>query len=448
MQKKLEKLSGDRIASVSLHTILYLIGNVFSGIANIITIPIYFRALGIIEFGVYGLIESTISVALIFSNLGTSTAYLKYCSDHPDKVDSLFWTEAAITLVLSVVTGVVSSIVVNSLNSSIEFGVTVLMFLVVLTESFFQIILTDLRSKQKAIAYNLYVIIRAIFLVALGFMFTAVYQFGTSGILLSRLLGNAIIVISVYLSRYFSSPIVFSWNLCNRLIRYGIPLFWSGLFGNLLDVSGRYVLAWSQQDLQLGYYAVIAKVSNVFILIFSQPFALAWGGFMFRIAKTPNAKTIYARVRLYTLIASFIVTLAISAVSPLIFELFTGDVNQLLITLFIVFMFSRFLSFNEQLSSIGIYLSEKSWWLSIIHGCGLIICLVLHLSLAPTFGAIAIVWNIAVAAIFIITSMNIISEKLYPLPYNWTVSVLILLTWLIIAKDAHIISRLLLTLGW
>ena len=443
---KYQKPMIKHIAKIGSDMGIYLASNIFGGLINIFLIPIYIRSLGVVEFGAYGLIESTITVALILSNLGTHVAYLKCYSEKPDDSNELFWTEAITTFILAVLAGIVCNLIISSATSFLDFRIFILICLVIVVENAFQNILTDLRCRQKAGIYSVYTVIRMTLLLIFGILFVMKYNLGITGILISRLLSNGTIVGIMYLYKSLLTPVSFSWELSRQLISYGFPIFWSGLFGNLLDVSGRYVLAWTQDEVQLGYYAVITKIGNIFLLIFRQPFTLAWTSVMFQIAKMTNARFIYSLAYLYTVILSFIITIAMSVVSPWLFLIFTGDFNTTLIALFIVFMFSRFLSVNENLSSIGIYLSGRPWWLSIIHGMGLLVCIVLHLIFVPLFGSFAVVWNIAIAAIFIIIALSIISSKYYPLPYNWTLSISLLLTWLIFANKAQLASQILILL--
>ena len=106
-------------------------------------------------------------------------------------------------------------------------------------------------------------------------------------------------------------------------------------------------------------------------------------------------------------------------------------------------------------SDMGIYLASNIFGgliniflipIYIRSSMGLLVCIVLHLIFVPLFGSFAVVWNIAIAAIFIIIALSIISSKYYPLPYNWTLSISLLLTWLIFANKAQLASQILILL--
>lgn len=182
---------------------------------------------------------------------------------------------------------------------------------------------------------------------------------------------------------------------------------------------------------QVGIYGAVAKLA-MFLSIFIQAFRLGAEPFFFSHAKNENAKTTYAIIMQYFVIAMMIVMLGITAnIDWLKYFIKGGDEvtrNEYWSGLFIV----PLLLFNYVL--LGIYINLSVWYkLSdqtryglYISGIGAIITIIANYYLIPRYSYV----GAAIVTLMAYLTMVILSffwgQKHYPIPYNLTKIILYL----------------------
>jgi O-antigen/teichoic acid export membrane protein len=96
------------------------------------------------------------------------------------------------------------------------------------------------------------------------------------------------------------------------MLSYGLPLVPWGLNMYVLTFSDRFFLRHFGTLADVGVYALGYKLAMVVTLLVTGPFAMLWQWHQFELAKHEDAKTIYARIQIYIMLASVFVGLGIA----------------------------------------------------------------------------------------------------------------------------------------
>jgi O-antigen/teichoic acid export membrane protein len=165
-------------------------------------------------------------------------------------------------------------------------------------------------------------------------------------------------------------------------------------------------------------YTVAVKVTNILSVGFLQPFASAWAGAAFPMARRPDAPITYTKLMGYALVVATLLAGIAILFGPALLRVFAGagygSVQPLLAWFFLPVMF-RLL---EYWSSLPLYLAYQTKWLGPLATVSAALCLLLDAALVPRFGALgaALAWSAGIAAG--IAAMTLVGQRYYPLPWD------------------------------
>jgi len=436
-QKKLNPLVGAFSALVR-DSAVYLFGAVVLGLGNFVLVPLYVKALTPFEFGVYSLVDITVLIIVTISQLGFGVSYLKWFSElRFSRRGELLGSTLLTGIVTSGTAGAILAVGISSplggqwLETSRR-GFAWTLLPIVILENVSAIMLTDLRAQRRSIAYSVSTFIRLLTIVAASVWFITVQGQGVYGIFVGRLVGDAFGCLALTIFSFQSTKLGFTWPIILPMIRYGLPLVWSALVGLMLDAAGRYFLNQYSSMEQVGYYGVSIKIANIFQMLITQPFGVAWGGLMFQIVKWPNAHMIYSKILLYlyslTMVAAFVLTLF----SPILFNLFATPAYYSAMAVFPLILLVRAVNIMEYPTAIGLYLSEKTRIFIPIYTAALAANIALNFLLVPKFGVVGAAFAWLTSWMIICISMAILGQRYYALHYDLVYFILPLLPWVVI----------------
>ena len=289
----------------------------------------------------------------------------------------------------------------------------------VVLENVQALFLSDLRARRRAAAYSLSAVLRLLAIVAASVWFVAVRQQGIHGIFLGRLVGDAV---GVFVSALLCLPATrlrFNKAVVTPMVAYGLPLAWATLMVLLMDASGRYFLSRYGSLDQVGFYGAAIKISGLFQMLIYQPFGVAWGGFLFQIAKQPHARLIYSKVLAYLLIVSLSVALAFALMAPALFVIFAPTTYLPAMTVFPLILLTRAVNVLEYPAAVSLYLADRTSSFALIYSVGPVINICANYFLVPRNGMFGAAWSWLAAWVAIIILMAGVGQRHYRLDYDW-----------------------------
>jgi len=265
----------------------FLGGNAISLLLGLITFPILTRLLPRADYGVLGLVTTTVAIAVAFAKGGISDGIIRLYKEHADSQEklSIFTSTVLIRgLILSVLVTAIYLIGLPLLNRYIGIhekylGYFMLMGVGVLVRPLNIIVLNYLRAAGKTLFFNTLFVITKTISIALS-MIMLIYVFkNLYGYFVGIVLGEIITATILFRWLFANYQIVtrnVSGELTLRLIRFGIPLLISEFSYLILTYVDRYMLVAYHGEAVLGLYSVGYNMASYLndLVMFSLSYAL------------------------------------------------------------------------------------------------------------------------------------------------------------------------------
>lgn len=416
---------GATLVALAKDSMVYLVGAALIGLGNFVLVPLYTRYLTPAEFGMYALVDISILIIVTVTQLGFGVSYLKWFADAgPLRRSELLGSTLIVGALAASIGGGLSALTVASpigeqwLQTADRDFAWMLLPIVIL-ENVQGLLLTDLRARRRTIAFSTSAAARLLTIVGASLWFIAIQGQGVNGVFLGRLFGDGVAVVLLAVFCLRSIALRFAWSIVAPMMRYGLPLVWSGLIWMMLDASGRYFLRQFSTFEQVGLYGAAIKISNIFQMSITQPFSVAWGGLMFQIVKWPSARLVYSKIVSVILIISVVIALVMALFGPTLFALFTTPAYFAAATIFPILLLIRVIQTMNYPVSAGVYLGGRTYIMAVIWSIGLGLNIAANILLVPKYGMLgaSVAW--LTGEIVIIALLGSVGQLYYRISYEW-----------------------------
>jgi O-antigen/teichoic acid export membrane protein len=426
---------GSALMTLGSDSLVYMFGSGLLGLGGFILVPLYTRTLHPDQFGVYALVDISILIIALVTQLKLDVAYLKAFADidssqRRDLLGSMLLTGAGAAVLGGVaLTSVMASPLSMRIFQTNDHGFAWILLPIVVLENLLGLLLSHLRVERRAFAYCSSTLARLLAIVAASVWLLSVRHLGLYGLFLGRLVGNCVGVALLFGFCWSGIRLRIDWPLLRRMIAFGIPLVWSALMILLMDATGRYMLGQVRSLNEVGYLGAAIKISSVFQMLITRPFGIAWGGLMFHIARWPNAPKIYSKIFTYVLVLSLVGGFCMALFTPELFHIFATKAYAPGMGIFPLILLVRAVSIMEYPAAISIYLAERTKWFALVYSIGLGVNLICNYILDRTYGATGAVWAWILAWLVIVALMRLVGQGLYRLENDWLLWSLAVVPW-------------------
>ncbi len=429
---------GPTLRGLFADSAVYLVGSAMLALGGFLLVPLYTRRLTPAEFGIYALLDITVLIVVLVTQLKLDISYLRGFAD----VEAGSRGQLLGTVVLCGVTCAAAGGLALSLftwartgaawlqTAEREFAWTLLP--IVVLENVQGLLLSDLRARRRAVAFCSSTVVRLIGTVAATIWFMSHLHLTVYGVFLGRLVGDVAGVAVLAWACYSDLQFRFNYALLAPMLRFGLPLTWGGLMMLSLDASGRYFLSHMNTLEQVGYYGAAVKISGIFQMFITQPFAIAWGGIMFQVARWPNGKLIYSKILTYVSALALTVALAMAVVGPMLFSIFATPAYAPALTVFPLIVLIRAFGILEHPAAIGIFIAGRTKWFAMIYTVGLVANLAAGYLLVGRYSILGAAWAWLLGWLVVNGTMLYIGQRLYPLAFDWKLLALPSLLWFLL----------------
>ncbi|WKN32287.1 polysaccharide biosynthesis C-terminal domain-containing protein [Porifericola rhodea] len=300
---------------------------------------------------------------------------------------------------------------------------------------------TKISSIVLTVLLNLFFLILLPKIHTYSSLLDAIYypDMGVGYVFMANLIGNAIIPILLWRS-LAQVRLSIDWQVFKKMLAYGYPILIMGLGGMVNENIDKLLLndllpadfyADMSPNEALGAYGACFKIS-VLMTLAVQAFRYAGEPFFFSQADNKEAPELFAKVMHYFTILSIIILLGVSVNLELIGSMFLrskGYLDALYVVPFLLLAKLLFGVYNNL--TIWFKLTDKTKFGTYFSILGAMITLFGNILLIPYIGLL----GCAVASIACYFVMCIIcyyyGQKYYPIPYNFTSSILYLVAALV-----------------
>ena len=408
------------------HTAVYSLGSISTKVVGFVLLPLYTKHMTIDEYGVLGLLETTIQIAVVSLQLGLHSAFLRWYAieqDEERKRSILFSTFSALFGVL-LMFNLLSSFIVKDL--SVLFfdrpdlsGYFILSFAIASLDILNILNLNLLRIEGKALRYSILNIVRVIIVLSFTVFFVASKGLGVLGILYGQLIGS--FVLFLLNMPYFLRHVNFKFDLIiiREMFHFGLPLIAPSLCGVLLTKGNRYILKYYCDYKEIGLYTLGDKLSSTINILLIQPFTLGYLPTTYRKFGEERNERFYSKVLTYLCFALCLAVVALSAFSKEIIETFARNKEYWgAYTVVPVIAAGYVFHGIRYVLSLGMYLTKKTRLLAVAVIIATVLNIALNFLLIPSYKIMGAAVATGVSFFILAVQCYYISNRYYKIPYE------------------------------
>jgi O-antigen/teichoic acid export membrane protein len=406
----------------------YGLGGVANQALAIILVPIYARQLGVANYGLVAIINTTLSLTAMVITLALPQAffrsYLKEAADDRARA-AVLRTTLGLRLAVSVGGLALYSILAFPLTALIFGGTENLpLMLLIGPVAFFDSLnlvpLSFLRAQRRPRAYATLSFSRAllggVFIVAL----VVGADLGVLGVIVGSLASSVLVAGAglLQLRRAEQLNATFDRRLVRHMLNFSLPLVPASVAAWTLNLSDRYIIQAVDGTTAVGVYSGGYTVGLIINALAVAPFTLAWGAAYWELARVGTASQSIPRVMTGYLAFASLVALALSALG-------TDAIRLLLTPAFepgrFVVPFSAFayvLYGAYTIGSTGLNLASQTRWVPLAMIVAAVSNVVMNLVLIPPLGYMGAAVSTLVGYGLLALVSTAVSQRFYPIGWD------------------------------
>ena len=400
---------------------IYMLAKIIPGLLAFTALSVYTHLLTPEQYGVYTLIFTAAMFlnATLFNWLPVGMVRFwpggKYSEDTFISTMGMLYRCLSLPVILLVV---IISFTVESDN--IRYVLAGLMLLVGFVSHRFGLMLKS--AQMEPTSYAVMIISYSILALFFGSLF-AYLGWGPFGVLLGvgigMLIPSLVQTTKIWL-RY--NPALFSPELTQQLVIYGMPLAASFLLDQVTNVSDRYMLAWLSGEAEAGKYAVGYDLAGNSILMIMNAINLAAYPMIVKLLDTKGKEAALAYFKTYAILlfgVSIPAVVGLSLVGPNIIDLVIGDAYRESVTLLLPWVSCAifFMGAGAFYTHLPFQLGNNNMGIFKIAGVVAVLNLLLNYWLIPKMGMQGAAIATLLSFIVSVSLGFIFGRRVFPIPF-------------------------------
>lgn len=412
-----------QLASESL---IYGLSGVVASFLNLLLLPFFTRAFSPEDYGVIGLVTTTVTLLTIFVALGMDSAAGRWYWDTeeiPERkktIASWIWLQLGISTALALALFSLGDLASMTLLGRKDAGVYFRLGALTLPLGVLSGVAVGwMRLERRPFATVAFSLVTS--LVNVFAALTLVFHFhtGISGIfwaqILAFLLGS---VVAAFLMRDWANPGWFHWSRTSEMLAYALPLIPGSLAFWVVNLSGRYFVQGYSTTAEVGLFQVGSGIATAVALV-TGAFQQAWGPFALSIHKQPDSRQVYADTFLLYLWGTCFLSVILSLFSREILGIFTTKAYLGADRVICILSFNYVLIGLNYIAVLGstIMKSIKPYGFAIlVSGC---FAILLNFLLVPRYGKEGAALATLLSQLFVPVYVFYRSQRDFPIPYRF-----------------------------
>lgn len=438
-----------KILNFFKQSVIYGIGTIFERLVSFLMLPIYLNALSKAEFGLLNTWQAYFMILSPFFLFGQNSALIRFYSNTSDENEqqlifsTAVWSVAGVGTFLIAVGLLATRPLSLLLFDSGSYPLLWLMFGVIWLDSINLLAANLLKAENRAPAFALVSILSGLVVLAATYYFLVILKLKAEGAIWAlftvSLLKFVILVFPVVRPKLRAK---FSFRLLRQMLHFGLPYLPTVLAASLLVSVDRILIDRTLGKEILGIYAAGCRLAML-VALFTKAFQFAWEPFVATSHAQDDAPVIFSKIATYFIFGAGFVYLSIVLFIENLIHLRIGHytfakpeyfasakivpiimLGSLIYALYILFM-------------VGVYVQKKSVYFTLLTGIAAGIHFLANLFLIPRWGMFGAAWATVVAYSVMTGGMYWISQKFYPINYEWNrIFKILFFIGLIISGDA------------
>ena len=405
---------------------LYGAGSVMGRLAGIILIPLYTRVLTTSEYGTLGLIVMTGQIAGVVCALGLRQGMMRsffdYDEDEPRKVviSTVIFLTAANSIVLLLcgllLSGVLSKVFFGSSQYQLYFTMIIASTVCdIFNQAAFAVFRVRQEAKKFVFLQTLSLLLRAGIIIYL----VAVAGWGIKGVIAGQLIANGIF--TVLLLGLIRNHIVarFSVPEASKMIRFGTPLVFVGIFAFISNYIDRYILNYYVTLEEVGLYTLAYQLGMLINIVLVNPLKRMWGPMSLSVKEDDNFKRFCAKTLTYVIAIAGFVFLGIALLSKELLFIISAPQYWDSYTVIPIIALTYAIWSARSLVGVGVVLKRKTIAIVYYTLIGAALNIVLNIILIPRHGMVGAAWATFISFMITLSIDYAYNRYLFKIEYEW-----------------------------
>ncbi len=415
-----------RIKKSFKHTLVYGLGNIATKLVGFVLVPLYTKNLSVAEYGVLGILETTLLIGVQVLDLGQRNGLMRFFTQKQEGVErkQYFFTFFTFLCFAGLVWGGLTYLSAPALASFFkESDIFLIYFRLLAGVTFLRILnnffLSWLRIQERAGHYVFMNLFRLVTILGLNVYFVAYAHAAVKGIMIGFLAAEIVLFFILLPQMLSNMAFHFSTKDIRQSLGFGFPLIFTSLAGMLLTVGNRYVLKLLTDYHEVGLYNLGHKVGSLFNVLLIQSFSLGLLPLIYKAYGEPGDRRYYSKMLTYFGFVLVWSGLALGLYSTELIHRFALNSDYWPATSIVpIIILAYVFSGGNWLVSLSMYLTEKTQvvaWNNII---AVIVSLGLNFLLIPFFGMAGAAWAMLISFILLYGISYFKAKVYFPVPYE------------------------------
>ncbi len=408
------------------HSAIYGLGNISSKLVGFLLLPLYTDYLTTSEYGILAIIEITGQILVSVFSLNIGTAMMRWSSEEKEesKKKSIIFTSLVATLIIA---GLLLIILLpfSAKFSEIFFKTetfTDYFILLFLTSAFgiYNLIpLTIMRLREKSALFATLTTLKFAVTLLFNIYFLAYLKMGIEGILISQLIGQALLFL-------FSIPITlknivpkFKLSVLKEMINYGVPLVFSTIFALAFTMSDRFIIKIISGEASVGLYSLGHKIASVINMLILQSFQLGFLPIAYKKLGDPDEKRFFSKTLTYYTLLLVAAGLSVALFGKELLEILAQKASfRAAYSVIPIIAFAFVLKGIQYNFSLSFHYSKKTSYNALIVIISAIVNVTLNIWFVTAYGYVGAAYAMLISIFVMMLLSYYFGKKVYPIPFE------------------------------
>lgn len=440
------------------HAAVYGLANLLLQAGGFVLLPLYTHCLTPSDYGVLevlGRLAETVGTCLMFG--GFRQALLTFYQQSRNETERRRVVASTLGLfgvsglvgggLMLVLAGPCSSLLGTALAgdaSAVHGGLLRLAILAILLEPLSQIHLTLMQARLESVRFGVVTIAQLLTRIGLCVLFVKCLHGGVTGalgatVLMGTLFG--LVLTTRELFRGLGRP---DLDLVRGLLHFALPLMPGGLCFLLLHHGDRFFLLHFRGTEDVGTYALGYKLAQAAGMFSLMPLYMVWGSQMYKVARGPDAATVFGTVFTRIVAGYLLVGLGLALFQDEVVRLLGGSAYIQASAVVTPVLLAYLAQSAASLMDAGLYVRRRTGLKLAVTLAATAVMLALYAVLIPRYGSMGAALATLAGFTFLAVCTWAVTQRVFPVHYEWWR----LLALLALAAGLWLLSRLLPPLPW
>lgn len=408
------------------NSVVYAMGSIAAKAIGFIMIPIYTRCLTPADYGTIELLYRATDVVTLVAAMGLAPAVMRFYFEYKDQRERNEVVSSG--LIIMLLAGFLMAVIISLFRNEFSYlifghksnGQLVQLALIsMVLELVVMVPLSYVQAEQKPLLFTGISLGKLFVGLSMNIWLIVYLRMGVMGVAWSAAISGFVSTLVILPIVVKQTGIGFSSTKALEMYRYGLPLVPAQLGMFILSFSDRFILDRYTGVAEVGIYSLGYKFGMLISLLVSEPFLRAWLPYALSVAGEDIHKKVYSDTLRHFTIAAVGFTLVVSLMARDVIAIVAAPAFYTAYIVVPVIAFAHMIRSLAFQLEIGILVSKRTTYRIVTIGSAAAVDVGLCFLLIPRYGAMGAAWATAIAFAYMAFISYVVSNKLFPVTYQF-----------------------------